>query len=187
MKVLINESQLKLLIEGLEFSEVYKKTFPRIFNSVCMRFAKGDYDLAQEYCQTGFIRVYQKLDTFKGDSSIDTWVSRVVTNEIINVIRPKVKTVTPDKDIDVEKLNIVEPETKKEDEIEYMGGKYTPEMIKRAIEKLPDGYKFVFYNYFYNNKSHQEIADALGINSGTSRSQLSKAKRLIKNYLEKNG
>lgn len=184
MKFLVTESQFKLITEGLEFSEVYKKTFPKIFNVVCMKFANGDYDLAQEYCQTGYIRVYHQLDKFRGESSIDTWVNRVVRNEIINLLRGKVRSINTDKDIDVEKVNIVEPETEKEDEMEYMG-KFSKKMIHKAIESLPDGYKFVFYNYFFNDKSHKEIAEMLGISEGTSRSQLSKAKNTIKKFLEK--
>jgi RNA polymerase sigma-70 factor (ECF subfamily) len=49
---------------------------------------------------------------------------------------------------------------------------------------LPKGYKFVFVQYFYNDKSHKEIAEMLGINEASSRSQLAKAKKKIKDYLE---
>jgi RNA polymerase sigma-70 factor (ECF subfamily) len=64
-------------------------------------------------------------------------------------------------------------------------GKYSEQDIKNAIDTLPDGYKFVFVKYFFNDKSHKEIAKALGIDAGTSRSQLLKAKRKVKDYLEK--
>ena len=63
-------------------------------------------------------------------------------------------------------------------------GKYTVSDIRKAMESLPKGYKIVFYEYFYNDKSHREIANMLGIDEGTSRSQLSKAKKKIKEYLE---
>ena len=82
MKVIVTEAQFKLLTESLNFSEVYKQTFPSVFRLICMKYAKGDYDLAQEYCQTGFIRVNQKLNTFSGEGSINSWVSKVVKNEI---------------------------------------------------------------------------------------------------------
>ena len=63
-------------------------------------------------------------------------------------------------------------------------GKYTVSDIRKAMESLPEGYKVVFYQYFYNNKSHRDIANMLGIDEGTSRSQLAKAKKKIKDYLE---
>ena len=62
--------------------------------------------------------------------------------------------------------------------------KYSKKLIHNAIESLADGYKIVFYNFFFKDKSHKEIADMLGISEGTSRSQLAKAKSIIKKFLE---
>ena len=181
MKIIITESQLKLIAEGISFSDAYKQTFPKIFNTVCMRYANGDYDLAQEYCQVGYLRVYNQLDKFRGDSGLMTWVSRVVSNEINNLLRKR--KIEVNRDVDVEKVNFSDEPIEKEDEIEYMG-KYSPKDIKNAIEQLTDGYKFIFIRYYYSGKSHKEIADELGISDGTSRSQLSKAKQSVKKYLE---
>ena len=87
-------------------------------------------------------------------------------------------------DTDLKSLTqTVKEKVKKENEIEYMG-KYSKKLIYKAIESLADGYKVVFYNFFFNDKSHKEIADMLGISEGTSRSQLMKAKNVIKKYLE---
>jgi RNA polymerase sigma factor (sigma-70 family) len=181
MKIVITESQLKQITEGLTFEKVYKDTFPVVFNLVCKKYAKGDYDLAQEYCQTGYVRVYNQLDKFRGEGSITAWVRRVVTNEIINLLRKR--TLDTNKDVDVEKVNVTDEPIEKENEIEYMG-KYSSKDIKNAIENLADGYKFIFIRYYYSGKSHKEIADELGISEGTSRSQLSKAKTHVKKYLE---
>ena len=181
MKIVITESQLKQITEGLSFEKVYKDTFPVVFNLVCKKYAKGDYDLAQEYCQTGYVRVYNQLDKFRGEGSITAWVRRVVTNEIINLLRKR--TLDTNKDVDVEKVNVTDEPIEKENEIEYMG-KYSSKDIKNAIENLADGYKFIFIRYYYSGKSHKEISDELGISEGTSRSQLSKAKTHVKKYLE---
>jgi len=181
MKIVITESQLKQITEGMSFEKAYKETFPIVFNLVCKKFAKGDYDLAQEYCQTGYLRVYNQLDKFRGEGNITAWVRRVVTNEIINLLRKR--TLDTNKDVDVEKVNVTDEPIEKENEIEYMG-KYSSKDIKNAIENLADGYKFIFIRYYYSGKSHKEIADELGISEGTSRSQLSKAKTHVKKYLE---
>lgn len=185
MKIIIKESQLPLLLENLQFEEVYKKTYPKIFNAVCMRYAKGDYDLASEYCQLGFIQVYKNLDKYDNLGSLEGWVRRVVTNIIINELRSqkrKLDTVS-DFEVDLERLDLSqEPESF--EEISYMG-KYPESLIRAAVNSLPDGYKYVFHSYYFGDKTHKEIADDLGIKEITSRTQLHKAKNLIKNYLEK--
>ena len=171
-----------MLTESIKVDELYKKTYPQMFNQVCMRYAKGDYDLASDFCQLGYVRVSDKLHTFKGEGNIEGWVRRVITNTIINEFRGK-KRIETTNDYDFERLDVGdEPEEKFED-IEFMG-KYTANDIKKAIASLAEGYLFVFYQYFYNDKSHKEIANMLGIDEGTSRSQLAKAKKKVKDYLE---
>lgn len=172
---------IELIENKLSFPEVYKQTHKNIFNKVCMRYAKGDYDLAQEYCQNGFIKLYKNLDKYSGTGNLEGWVMRVVMRNILDQI--KSTKSQSQSDIDVDTLNIADEPIEKEDEIEYMG-KYSKQLIRKAIDSLPEGYKFVFIRYFFNNKSHKEIADELGVDEGTSRSQLSKAKAKIKQYLE---
>jgi RNA polymerase sigma-70 factor (ECF subfamily) len=169
--------------EPINFDKVYKSTYPNMFRQVCMKYANGDYDLASEYCQLGYLRVNDKLHTFKVDGSLEGWIRRVITTTIINEFRAKKRKIDTTSDFDFERNDVSdEPEERYED-IEFMG-KYTVADIKNAIDSLPKGYQFVFYQYFYKDKSHKEIADALGIDEGTSRSQLSKAKKKIKDYLE---
>ena len=175
--------QEQVATKSINFDKLYKDTYPLMFRSVCMKYANGDYDLASDYCQLGYLRVHDKLHTFKGDGSLEGWVRRVLVTTIINEFRAKKRTVDTTKDFDFERNDVSdEPEEKYED-IEFMG-KYTVSDIKKAIASLPEGYQFVFYQYFYKDKSHKEIANMLGIDEGTSRSQLSKAKKKIRDYLE---
>jgi len=154
-----------------------------MFRTVCMRYAKGDYDKASDFCQLGYVRVHNQLHTFKNEGSIEGWVKRVITTTIITELKPKVRKIDTTKDFDFERNDVTdEPEEKIED-IDFMG-KYSARDIRNAIKSLPEGYLFVFYQYFYENKSHKQIADMLGIDEGTSRSQLSKAKKKVKDYLE---
>ena len=70
MKIIITESQRKILIEGLDFTEVYKKSYNPIFSQVCMKYSKGDIDLAKEFCQIGFLKVYKNLDKYSGQGNL---------------------------------------------------------------------------------------------------------------------
>ena len=83
MKYIITESQYRLLTETINFDEVYKQTYRNMFRSVCMKYAKGDYDLASDYCQLGYLRVNDKLSTFKGEGSLEGWIRRVISTTIL--------------------------------------------------------------------------------------------------------
>ena len=179
MKFLITESQYKLLVESLGFSDVYKQTFPKVFNSVCMKYAKGDYDLAQEFCQIGYLRVLDKLSQYSGKGSIGGWVSRVVTTTILDELKKKKREgIKVDVDSAKEDFSDVNYDN------DFMGGRFSEKDIKKAIDILPTGYKAVFVMYFFKNMKHKEIADVLNIDEVTSRTQLHKAKKIVKKYLE---
>jgi RNA polymerase sigma factor (sigma-70 family) len=182
MKYIITESQYKIIKESVEFEKIYKDTYPKMFRSVCMKYAKGDRDLADEFCQLGYLKVYNNLHTFRGEGSLEGWVRTVITRTILTELRGT-KSIQMVSDFDYERNDIAdEPETNF-DGSDFMG-KYSEQDIKNAINMLPKGYKFVFVQYFYNDKSHKEIAEMLGINEASSRSQLAKAKKKIKDYLE---
>lgn len=182
MKYIITESQYKLITESVEFDEIYKKTYPTMFRTVCMKYAKGNYDLASDFCQLGYVRVHDKFHTFKNEGSIEGWIRRVIITTILNEFRKK-QGVETTSDFDFERNDVADQPEEKFEDIDFMG-KYSAKDIRDAISSLPEGYMFVFYQYFYKDKSHKEIANMLGIDEGTSRSQLSKAKTKVKNYLE---
>jgi len=179
MKIIIIESQRKILAEGLDFAEVYKDSYRPIFSQVCMKYANGDVDLAKEFCQIGFLKVYKNLSKYSGQGNLQGWVRRVVTNEIINEFRKKKLDTTTD--FDISRMDVeVEPT-----ETDFMGGRITKEQLRKAIDGLAEGYKTILMLYFFGNLKHNEIAEVLGIDPGTSRSQLSKAKVSLRNALAK--
>ena len=183
MKYIITESQYKILKETVEFEDVYKETFPNIYRTVCMRYAKGDKDLANDFCQLGYLKVYDKLHLFRGEGSLEGWVRRVVATTIINEFRNNDKRIQSTTNLDFDRFDVEDEPEKHVKPTEFMG-KYFEEDIKDAIDTLSPGYKFVFVQYFFNEKRHKEIAEMLGIDESTSRTQLAKAKKKIKSYLE---
>jgi RNA polymerase sigma-70 factor (ECF subfamily) len=176
MKIILTENQYKqLLKENIDFDKLYKQFYPTIYRNICLRYSNGDKETANDYCQLGFIKVYQKMDKFDGKGSIEGWVKRIVTNTIIDEIR-KEKRTPRIKDIDFTKLDF------SNDLPEEM--LYSSSNITDAINTLSPMYQKVFKMFYFQDMTHQEIAEELEITEGTSKSNLFKAKAKIKSYLE---
>ena len=177
MNVRLTESQIKVILESLDFTSLYRENYKPIFTQICLRMANGDRDLAKDFCQVGFLKVYQNLDKYSGVGNLQGWIRRVIKNEIFNEIRKRKLDVS---DTDINNLNIeVEPTEK-----DFIGGQITKEQLRKAIDKLPEGYKSVLVLYYFGDLNHNEVASVLGIDPGTSRSQISKAKAALKKSLE---
>jgi len=192
MKIIISESQYKNLISyslksikestdtvednlKLNFDKIYSEYYPKILKQVCMRYANGDDELAQDFCQNGFIKVYNNLHKY-GGGNVGGWVSRIITNNILDELRKRrIQSVSG---FDFGRYEVEDDEY----DDSFFGG-YTEDDIKMAIESLPKAYKKVFVMYYIQDMSHKEIADELGINEGTSKSNLFKAKAKMKSFL----
>jgi RNA polymerase sigma-70 factor (ECF subfamily) len=129
---------------------------------------------AEDLCQNGWIKAFEKIKMWDNTGSIQGWVKRVITNSIIDELRKK-KNIY--KEIDVNILNI--PNDPPYEEVTYR------EDIIRVSDKLSKRYKEIFTLYI-DGFTHRQIAKKLGISVGTSKSNLFKAKKNIKKYL-KNG
>ena len=177
MKIIITESQYSELInKSLDFNTIYKLYYPTIYREVCLKYSNGNTDMADEYCQLGFIKVNEKLDKYENIGNIEGWVRRVISNTIIDELRKEKRTP---KEINVD-FGITDFSDEEPEDILFSSSD-----IKKAIDALPPMAKKTFEMYYLDNMSHQEIADELGISDGTSKSNLFKAKSNVKSYLEK--
>lgn len=151
--------------------ELYN-TFANKMYAICMRYS-GDRDDAKDILQEGFIKVYNNLDKFGFKGSFEGWMRKIFVNTAIEFLRKRNRFGFTE---DIEDAN--------------MGG-YSDQSYKKLevddimmyIGKLPDGYRMVFNLYVIEGYSHKEIAETLGINEGTSKSQLSKARNLVQRML----
>lgn len=144
--------------------------------SVCMRYAKNR-DEAEDLLQEGFIKVFDKISTFRGQGSLEGWIRRIMINHALNYIKSK-KLVFLQEDPQRWSDHLADdshPEAEQE--------LYTPEMMMKAVQELPDGYRVVFNLYVVEGFNHREIAESLGISENTSKSQLSRARRYLRNLL----
>ena len=137
--------------------------------SVCLRYV-GDREVAQDLLQDGFVTLFTKLDSYKGDGSFEGWVRRIFINTSLMYLRKKdALRMTEDLD-NVRNLSSDIPT-----QIENIG---YGELMK-LIAPLPPGFRTVFNMYVVEGYSHKDIAEELGITETTSRTQLSRARNWL--------
>lgn len=149
------------------------KLYARAMFNVSYRITGNDDD-AEDAVQDAFVSAFRNLDAYRGDATFGAWLKRIVVNRSINLLRKRRHELIPDS----EDWDVAEPE----EEESYKEG-LTVERVKAAIEELPDGYRAVLSLYLLEGYDHQEIAEILGVTESTSKSQLNRAKRRLKEKL----
>lgn len=154
--------------------EVYDK-YKSIWFTIALRYLRNREDAA-DALQNALVNIYTKLDTFKPEyGSFKSWSCRIVVNDSIMYQRKYWKHNT------FQEIG---------DDMIWLGDTNNPlsnlsaEELLKQIQKLPDGYRIVFNMYAIEGYSHKEIAEHLEISEGTSKSQLSKAKKMLRSKIE---
>lgn len=147
--------------------------FSRRMMGVCLRYA-GCSEEAEDMLQNGFIRVFEKIKSFRGDGSLEGWVRKIVINESLSWLR-KYKNDKMNVDIEDTK-HIIQANN-------HVGENINEKYLLEMIQKLPTGFRTVFNLYAIEGYSHKEIAEMLGISEGTSKSQYSRAKVYLQKML----
>jgi RNA polymerase sigma-70 factor (ECF subfamily) len=148
--------------------------YSRKMMGVCYRFAR-DRSEAEDILQEGFVRIFNKLHLYSGEGSFEAWIRRVIIN---TALKYRQKNIAKYNFSELDNLNIYDPSPNIIDEI-------SKNEILELVQNLPDGYKTVFNLYVIEGYSHKEIAETLNIGESTSRSQLVKARGLLKEQLQK--
>jgi RNA polymerase sigma factor (sigma-70 family) len=151
--------------------QLYKQFAPKMF-SVCLKYSRS-YAEAQDHLQYVFLLVFEKIHLFEFKGSFDGWIKRVIINHVLQQYRNKSFLSTIDEDI------------AEEVEVDIDDG-VSMEYLLKIIQELPDRYRLVFNLNVFENYSHQEIANSLGISVGTSKSNLARAKMILKEKIENN-
>jgi len=143
--------------------------------TICRRYAANDPD-AEDYLQECFIHLFdqmEKYDEKRGEFA--GWLFRVCTNRVLQLIRASKKMV-----------DLVYPDHLPETGISEEEMEYLPkEAILKAIQQLPEAYRLVLNLYVFEDWSHHEIAEELGITASSSRSRLTRARAMLKVILKK--
>ena len=142
--------------------------------SVCRQYIKNN-DIAEEVMLSGFLKVFTHLNSFKYEGSFEGWIRRIMINEAISQLRKDKKMLfTDEKEIENSK-----------DFVTYLETELEVEEIQKIIDGLPEGYKTVFMLYAVEGYKHSEISELLQISESTSKSQLFKARKVLRTIIEK--
>lgn len=176
---IINETDLIAgCVQGSRHMQhrLYQQYAPKMFG-VCLRYA-GNTEEAEDILQEGFIKVFKKISSFRNEGSFEGWVRRIFVNTAIEHFRRK----TYLQPIAEKEENTIEANYP--DVLDALAAKD----ILSLVQQLSPGYRTVFNLYVVEGYTHRQIAQALGINEGTSKSQLSRAKfilqQLVKKYID---
>jgi RNA polymerase sigma factor (sigma-70 family) len=140
---------------------------------ICQRYAKSTLE-AEDILQDGFIKVFGNIKSFRADARLGTWMTRIMINTALNAQRQKLYLLPM---VDVNEVNLTEHE-----EIS-LSSFHLAELIA-MVQSLPDGCRIVFNLYAIEGYSHKEIGEMVGISEGTSKSQYSRAKDLLRSKIE---
>jgi RNA polymerase sigma-70 factor (ECF subfamily) len=156
--------------DGRAVRALYERYAPRV-HAVVRRIA-GDDDLAQDYAQEAWIRAIRALPTFRGDARFSTWLHRIAVNAALQASR-KAQTRAKRR---VEMPEEVAIGPARSDAL-------LETRLEEALDRLPDGMRRVLILHDVEGYTHEEIGDALGVTSGTSKSQLFKARVKMREML----
>jgi RNA polymerase sigma-70 factor (ECF subfamily) len=155
---------------GTAVRTLYERYSPRVF-AVVRRIA-GEDDLAQDYAQEAWIRAIRALPTFRGDARFSTWLHRIAVNSALQALR-KNDTRTK-REVPMPDAIPVGPKG---------GDALLGDLLERAMDRLPEGMRQVLILHDVEGYTHEEIGEFLGVTSGTSKSQLFKARAKMRELL----
>lgn len=151
--------------------QLYQLFSSKMF-TICLKYSRN-YDEAQDNLQEGFLYIFKKINQYNFKGSFEGWIKRVMINHILQTYRGSPI------------FEVVKENTVTEDEvvIDTEEG-LSLDLLLKMIQELPDRYRLVFNLYVLDDYSHKEIALLLNISEGTSKSNLSRAKAILKEKIE---
>lgn len=152
---------------------LYRQTSAKML-ALCMRYAKDRME-AEDSLQMGYVKIFQKVKEYRGEGSFEGWIRRIMVNTAIESYRRNIKS-----------MNVVPIEDAYEQpSTGFDFSRLGMQDLLKIIQKLADGYRMVFNMYVIEGYSHKEIAELLGISEGASKSQLSRARAILKEEIIK--
>jgi len=150
--------------------ELYKIFSSKLF-SVCLKYSPS-YHEAEDNLQDAFITIFNRIEQFKGKGSFEGWMKRVTVNTVLQKYRKQ------------RVFNLSNEEQLEEAEIEIEDNAVPLDFLLKIVQELPDRYRLVFTMYVLDDYAHKEISEIVGISVGTSKSNLARARGILKVKVE---
>ncbi|NJY61532.1 RNA polymerase sigma factor [Salinimicrobium sp. CDJ15-81-2] len=150
--------------------ELYKMFAHRLF-PVCLKYS-ASYQQAEDNMQDSFLMIFKSMSQYRNKGSFEGWMKRIV----INTCLQKYRTQTV--------FEIIREDHYKEPEIEIDEDEVSVDYLLEIIQQLPARYRQVFNLYVLDGHSHKEIAEIMNISTGTSKSNLARARMILKEKIE---
>lgn len=170
MKIVFNDTAIveDCLKGKRQAQEALYKHFSKKMFATAFRYS-GNMEIAQDILQDGFVKVFNNLKNYNGSGSLEGWIRRIVVNTSLDYLRKKTILFSlTEYEMDVESA-------------EDVTAKLNAADLMQLVAALPDGYRTIFNLYAIEGFSHREISEMLQVSEGTSKSQLARARNILKN------
>ena len=168
----LDELILKCKKQDSKAQGVLYKRYSGILFSICLRYSPNKTE-AEDNLQDAFLTIFKKIEQYKGKGSFEGWIKRITVNTVLQKYRKqRVYSIEDEAQIEEEDNVTVDTETVPLD------------FLLKIIQELPDQYRLVFTLYVLDDYSHKEIAKMLGISDGTSKSNLARARGILKTKID---
>lgn len=147
-------------------SELYELFSSKLF-SICLKYSRN-YAEAEDNLQDSFITIFKKIKQYKNKGSFEGWLKRITINTALQRYRKQ------------KVFDIVNEDAIEDEEVDIDENDVSLEFLLSCIQELPDRYRLVFNLYVLDGYSHKEISEMLEINLGTSKSNLARARVILK-------
>ena len=167
---------LKQLIENFKINdtkaqgELYKLFSSKLF-AICLKYSRN-YAEAEDNLQDAFLTIFDKIEQYKSKGSFEGWIKRVTVNTVLQRYRNE------------KVFDIINENTAENVELDVEEDTVSIDYLLKIIQELPDRYRLVFNLYVLDGYSHKDIAEMLEINIGTSKSNLARARLILKQTIE---
>lgn len=167
---------LELLIEKCKKNDTKAQgelytLFSRKLFSLCLKYSRNHAE-AEDNLQDAFLTIFKKISQFDNKGAFEGWLKRIVINTALQRYREK------------SVLNIVNEGQIEQVDVEVENEDIHVDFLLNCIQELPDRYRLVFNLYALDGYSHKEIAEMLGITTGTTKSNLARARMILKEKVE---
>ncbi|MDP4266180.1 MAG: sigma-70 family RNA polymerase sigma factor [Bacteroidota bacterium] len=158
--------------------QLYKRFASKMYG-ICLRFVRYRIE-ADDILQDGFVKVFENLKYFRADGSLEGWIKRIMVNTAINYYNKN--TVQQDNETDIDS-----PGSMGQNELidENIISHISRNELLEIINELADGYRMVFNLYVIDGYNHKEIGEIMNISENTSKSQLSRARKILQEKILK--